>query len=97
MIMGDEKARYRKDEQELREARIILSTECLVIGNIVYTETSTSLHGAHIMAIYMTNQIDHIIVIGRYRRSLLDARVMGAADTNDNNHHLVMARVKLKL
>lgn len=42
------------------------------------------------------NQIDHIIVNGRYR-SLLNARVMRGADANNNNHHLVMVRVKLKL
>ena len=42
------------------------------------------------------NQIAHNIVNGRYRRPVLDARVMSGADTN-SNHHLVMARVKLKL
>ncbi len=42
------------------------------------------------------NQIDYIIVNGRYRRYLLDTRAMRGADAS-RNHHLVLARVKLKL
>ena len=42
------------------------------------------------------NQIDHIIVNGRYKRSLLDTRAMRGADAN-SDHHLVLARLKLKL
>ena len=36
------------------------------------------------------NQIDHIAINGRYRRSLLDTRAMKGADVG-SDHHLVMA------
>lgn len=42
------------------------------------------------------NQIKHIIINGKYRRSPLYARVMRGADTK-SDHYLVLARVKLKL
>ena len=42
------------------------------------------------------NQIDHVVINGRYRRSLLDVRVMRGADAN-SDHHLVCAKLRLKL
>ena len=42
------------------------------------------------------NQIDHVLVNSRYRRSLLDVRTMRGADAN-SDHHLVMAKIRLKL
>ena len=41
------------------------------------------------------NQSDHIMINGRYRRSLLDARAMRGADASSDNH-LVFVRAKLK-
>ena len=42
------------------------------------------------------NQKDHVVMNGRYRRSLLDVRVMRGADAN-SDHHLVCAKLILKL
>ena len=42
------------------------------------------------------NQIDHIIINGRYRGSLMDTRAMRGADAN-SDHHMVMGKVRLKL
>ena len=42
------------------------------------------------------NQIDHIIINGRYRGSLMDTRAMRGADAN-SGHHMVMGKVRLKL
>ena len=42
------------------------------------------------------NQIDHIIINGKWRRSLQDVRVCRGADIY-SDHYLVTARVKLKL
>ena len=44
----------------------------------------------------MVNQIDHIIINGKWRRSLQDVRVCRGADIY-SDHYLVTARVKLKL
>ena len=42
------------------------------------------------------NQIDHFCVARKFRRSLQDVRVMRGADVA-SDHHLVLAKVKLKL
>ena len=42
------------------------------------------------------NQIDHIIVNRRYKRSLLNTRAMKGVDAN-SDYQLVLSRVKLKL
>lgn len=42
------------------------------------------------------NQIDHVIINGKWRRSLLDTRTKRGADVN-SDHCLVVARLKLKL
>ncbi|XP_048753558.2 craniofacial development protein 2-like [Ostrea edulis] len=42
------------------------------------------------------NQIDHIMINGTWRRSLLDVRVKRGADI-ESDHHLVTALIKLKL
>ncbi|CAG2222390.1 unnamed protein product [Mytilus edulis] len=42
------------------------------------------------------NQIDHIIIDGKWRRSLLDKRAFRGADVN-SDHHLVIAKLQLKL
>ena len=42
------------------------------------------------------NQIDHVSINGRYRRSLQDTRVMRGADAY-SDHFLVISKVKLKL
>ena len=43
-----------------------------------------------------SNQIDHIIINGKWRRSLQDVRVCRGADIY-SDHYLVTARIKLKL
>ena len=42
------------------------------------------------------NQIDHIIINGKWRRSLQDVCVMRGADVA-SDHHLIVANIKLKL
>ena len=42
------------------------------------------------------NQIDHMAVCGKFRRSVLDTRAFRGADVN-SNHHLVIAKIKLRL
>ena len=42
------------------------------------------------------NQIDHVLVNGRIRTSILDTRVMRGADVY-SDHHLVRTRIRLKL
>jgi hypothetical protein len=42
------------------------------------------------------NQIDHVAVNGKYKRSVLDARVFRGADVG-SDHNLVVIRPKLKL
>ena len=42
------------------------------------------------------NQIDHICISQKFRRSLLDTRVKRGADAA-SDHHLLVARVRLKL
>ena len=42
------------------------------------------------------NQIDHVCISRKFRRSLLDVRVRRGADVA-SDHHLVVARLKLKL
>ena len=42
------------------------------------------------------NQIDHILINGKWRRSLQDVRVYRGADIN-SDHYLVTATIKLKL
>ena len=42
------------------------------------------------------NQIDHIIVNSKFRRSVMDVRAYRAADV-ESDHNLVVAKVKLKL
>ena len=45
---------------------------------------------------WIENQIDHICVSSRFRRSLLDVRVKRGADVA-SDHHLLMGRCRLKL
>lgn len=42
------------------------------------------------------NQIDHLCISKKFRRSLQDVRVRRGADVA-SDHHLVVARLKLKL
>ena len=42
------------------------------------------------------NQIDHILVNGKWRRSLIDVKVRRGADVN-SDHHLVIVLLKVKL
>ncbi|KAI4885603.1 hypothetical protein NFI96_005381 [Prochilodus magdalenae] len=43
-----------------------------------------------------SNQIDHLMINGTWRRSLLDVRVRRGADVG-SDHHLVVADIKMKL
>ena len=56
----------------------------------IHMQTWTSQNGQH------RNQIDHVAVNGKYKRSVLDARVFRGADVG-SDHNLVVIRAKLKL
>ena len=42
------------------------------------------------------DQLDYIIINGKYKRFLLHTRMMKGTNTN-SDHHLLLARVKVKL
>ena len=44
----------------------------------------------------VTNQIDHLVISGSFRSSVLDSRVQRGADVN-SDHYLVKTRIKLRL
>ena len=68
----------------------------LVIGGTLFKHknihkyTWTSPNG------HTTNQIDHVAVKRKYRRSVLDVRTMRGADIS-SDHELVIAKIKIKL
>ena len=68
----------------------------LVIGGTLFKHknihkyTCTSPNG------HTTNQIDHVAVKRKYRRSVLDVRTMRGADIS-SDHELVVAKIKIKL
>ena len=74
----------------------LCSTNGLVIGGTIFKHkdihkiTWNSPNGRD------KNQIDHIIINGKWRRSLLDTRAYRGADVN-SDHHLVAAKLQLKL
>ena len=45
---------------------------------------------------FTENQIDHVCISRKFRRSLMDVRAMRGADAA-SDHHLVIAKLKLKL
>ena len=56
----------------------------------IHLQTCTSPNGQH------RNHIDHDAVNGKYKRSVLNARVFRSADVG-SDHNLVVIRAKLKL
>ena len=46
--------------------------------------------------VHTKNQIDHVAVCGKFRRSVLDTHAFRGADVN-SDHHLVIAKIKLQL
>ena len=71
-------------------------TQNIVIGDSIFPKkdihklTWTSPNGV------TKNQIDHITIDRRFRRSLKDVKVRGGADV-DSYHELVAANIQLKL
>ena len=112
LIIGDQNAKVGNDNSEHERAmgkegygamnengeRLanLCSTNGLVIGGTIFKHkdihkiTWNSPNGRD------KNQIDHIIVNGKWRRSLLDTRAYRGADVN-SDHHLVVAKLQLKL
>ena len=56
----------------------------------IHLQTWTSPNGQH------CDQIDHVAVNGKYKRSVLDVRVFRGADAG-SDHNLVVIRAQLKL
>ena len=93
---SEEKARNRKDERNEKRLAEFWVLNDLVIGGTLFEHgdihmpTWTSPNGHH------CNQIDYIIINGKYKRFLLHTRKMRGANAN-SDHQLLLARVKLKL
>ena len=112
LIMGDMNAKVGADNTDCDRAmgkhgcgvknvngeRLIdfcLENNCVVGGTIfphknIYKLTCKSPDGSTV------NQIDHILINGKWRRSLQDVQVYRGADVN-SDHYLVTATIKLKL
>ncbi|KAL9953192.1 hypothetical protein ACROYT_G040569 [Oculina patagonica] len=112
LIMGDMNAKVGADNSDCDRAmgkhgcgvmndngeRLIdfcLENDCVVGGTIfphrnIHKLTWKSPDGSTV------NQIDHILINGKWRRSLHDVRVCRGADVN-SDHYLVTATIKLKL
>ena len=74
-----------------RFAEFCLENDCVIGGTIFPHKTTWNSPDGK-----TTNQIDHIAVNGKWRRSLQDVRVYRGADVN-SDHHLLVANIKLKL
>ena len=74
----------------------LCAVEGLVIGGSLFMHKN--IHKATWISPDMStaNQIDHICIGKRFRRSLQDVRVKRGADVA-SDHHLVTAKIKLKL
>jgi len=97
---GWEKVMGRHGLGRMNENREMLGTFC---GNNNLVIVGSLFKHRNIQKITWTspnardrNQIDHIIISGRYRGSLMDTRAMRGADAN-SDHHMVMGKVRLKL
>ena len=112
LIMGDMNAKVGADNTDCDRAmgkhgcgvmndngeRLIgfcLENNCVIGGTIfphrnIHKLTWKSPDGSTV------NQIDHILINGKWRRSLQDVRVCRGADVN-SDHYLVTATIKLKL
>ena len=79
----------------LRFASLCAENSLVICGTCfkhkdIYKYTWTSPNG------YDRNQIDHVAIRRRFRRSLLDVRAQRGADTA-SDHHLVRCKIRLKL
>lgn len=83
------------NENGERLADFCLENNCVVGGTIFPHKT---IHKLTWMSPdgHTTNQIDHILINGKWRGSLQDVRACRGADIN-SDHHLVVATIQLKL
>ena len=68
----------------------------LVIGGTIFSHKKCHLSTWVSPDLKTENQIDHFCISKRFRRSLQDVRVKRGADAA-TDHHLIVAKVKLKL
>ena len=59
-----------------------------MVGSFSNTRIFINIPGLHLMAT-LTNQIDHVAVKSKYRRSVLDVRTMRGADINSDRELVV--------
>ena len=74
----------------------ICSLNNLVIGGTLFPHLLTHKLTRHSPNGRDKNQKDHILVNGKWRRSLIDVKVRRGADVN-SDHHLAIALLKVKL
>ena len=84
-----------KNENRDRLAKFCDNNDLVIEGSLfkhrdIHKITYTSPNARH------QNKIDHIIINGRYRGTLMGTREMRGADAN-SDHHMVMGKVRLKL
>ncbi|XP_061188858.1 uncharacterized protein LOC133197034 [Saccostrea echinata] len=112
IIMGDMNAKVGADNELYNRAmgrhgcgsmnengeRLVefCTTNNYVIGGTLFPHQNIHKLTWHSPNMRDKNQIDHIMINGKWRRSLLDVRVKRGADV-DSDHHLVTATIKLKL
>ena len=74
----------------------LCAANSLIIGGSIFPHKR--IHKATWLSpdLYTKNQIDHVCISKKFRRSLQDVRVRRGADVA-SDHHLLVARVKLKL
>ena len=72
------------------------ATYNLVIGGTVFPHKACHLATWVSPDLRTENQIDHVCISRRFRRSLQDVRVKRGADAA-SDHHLLVANIKLKL
>ena len=110
--MGDMNAKIGKDNDnwkgtmgkeglgQMNENGLLFADFCtlneLIIGGTLFPHKPTPKSTWISPDLQTENQIDHITIIKKWRRVLLDVRVKRGADIN-SNHHLLVGEFRMKL
>ena len=88
--------RLHGERSENRECFVELRVSNVAIATTLFPYTDVHKHTWVSQEAHTKNQIDHVAVCGKFRRSVLDTHAFHGADAN-SNHHLVIAKIKLQL